>query len=255
MARKQYQAWTPDQSFVFPPSPQDWLADDHLVYFILDQVEVLDLSEIKAAIHAKDARGQRPYNPAMMTALLVYGYCTGVYSSRKIARAVDEQVAFRVLTGGQRPHPTRISAFVREHLGALRGLFQQVLELCVEAGLVKLGHVALDGTKVQANASKHKANSYEHMKRVEERLQAEISDLLTRAEEADAADDARLGTGVDEVDIPRSYVVGPTASRSFVRPRRRSKRRRARPELLVCGSSPRAVTNAPRLRTSLDGTS
>lgn len=206
MGRKQYKSWTPDESFLFPPSPRDWLPDDHLVYFVLDLVEMLDLSAIEGAIQSKDARGERPYNPAMMTALLVYAYCTGVYSSRRIARATQDVVAFRVLTGGQSPHFTRISAFRRTHLSALQGLFGQVLHLCSEAGLVKLGHVALDGTKVQANASKHKANSYEHMKKLEERLQSEISDLLKRAEESDAADDARLGTGMDEVDIPAELV-------------------------------------------------
>ncbi|MCP4869151.1 MAG: IS1182 family transposase [Proteobacteria bacterium] len=203
MARKRYRSWTPDQSFLFPPSPKDWLSDDHLVYFVLELVEVLDLGAIECAIQGKDPRGERPYNPAMMVALLVYGYSTGVYSSRKLARAIDEQVAFRVLTGGQRPHFTRVSAFRRNHLEALRGLFQQVLRLCMESGLVKLGHIALDGTKIQANASKHKANSYEHMKKLEERLETEIGDLLARAEDSDAADDARLGTGVDEVDLPQ----------------------------------------------------
>lgn len=202
MGRKQYKAWTPDQSFLFPPSPKDWLPDDHLVYFVLDLIEVLDLSAIEASIHAKDPRGVRPYNPAMMVALLVYAYCTGTYSSRKIARAIHDQVAFRVLTGGQTPHFSRINAFRKEHLAALEGLFQQVLKLCMEAGLVRLGHVALDGTKVQANASKHKANSYKRMKESEARLQGEIDKLLARAEAADAADDERLGAGVDEVDVP-----------------------------------------------------
>jgi len=202
MARKRYRSWTPDESFLFPPSPRDWLPDDHFVYFVLDLIETLDLSAIERAIQAKDPRGERPYNPAMMVALLVYGYSTGVYSSRRLSRAPHEQVAFRVLTGGQTPHFTRISAFRRNHLEALRGLFQQVLRLCMESGLVKLGHIALDGTKLQANASKHKANSYEHMKKLEERLEMEIGDLLARAEDVDAADDARLGVGVDEYDLP-----------------------------------------------------
>ena len=199
---KQYRAWAPDDSYLFPPSPRDWLDDDHLVYFVLDLVEILDLTEIEASIHAKDARGERPYNPAMMVALLVYAYCVGVFSSRRIARATHEQVAFRVLTGGQHPHHTRINAFRKRHLGALSRLFKQVLQLCQEAGLVKLGHVALDGTKVQANASKHKAMSYGHMNKLEQRLEAEIAELMARADAADAADDARLGEGVDETDIP-----------------------------------------------------
>jgi transposase len=202
MVRKQYRAWTPDDTFLFPPSPRDWLPKDHLVYFILDLVEMLDLSEIEAFIQTKDPRGVRPYNPTMMVALLVYAYCIGFFSSRKIERATYEQVAFRVLTGGQHPHHTRIAAFRKNHLVALAGLFKQVLRLCQEAGLVKLGHVALDGTKLQGNASKHKAMSYEYMKKLEARLETEIANLLGRAERADAQDDERLGDGVDEEDIP-----------------------------------------------------
>jgi transposase len=202
MSRKSYRSWTPDQTFLFPPSPKDWLPDGHLVYFVLDLVEVLDLGEIEQAIQGKDPRGERPYNPAMMTALLIYAYSTGVFSSREIARSIHDRVPFRVLTGGEAPHFTRISAFRRTHLKALQGVFRQVVQLCAEAGLVKLGHIALDGTKIQANASKHKANSYEHMEKIEERLEAEIADLIANAEKADAAEDARLGTGVDEVDVP-----------------------------------------------------
>ncbi len=203
MARKQYRGWVShDESFLFPPSPRDWLDEGHLVYFILDVVELLDLSAIEEVIEAKDARGERPYNPAMMVALLVYAYSVGIFSSRKIARATHEQVAFRVLTGGQHPHFSRINAFRKTHLVAFAGLFKQVLRLCQEAGLVKLGHVALDGSKVQANASKHKAMSYGYMVKLEAKLETEISALLARAAEADAADDARLGAENDDVDIP-----------------------------------------------------
>ncbi len=202
MPLKRYQAWPKDQPFLFPPSPQDWLADDHLVYFVLDVVEMLDLGRIEDVIHAKDSRGQRPYNPRMMVGLLIYAYCTGVFSSRAIARATWEQVAFRVLTGGQHPHHTSINAFRKEHLAAFRDLFKQVLRLCMEAGLVKLGHVALDGTKVQASASRHKAMSYGYMKRLEAKLEAEIKSLLARAKAQDAEDDARLGEGQDDVDVP-----------------------------------------------------
>ena len=200
---KQYRAWPSlAQSFLFPPSPRDWLCEDHLVYFVLDVVEILDLSPIESVLQAKDARGERPYNPAMMVALLIYAYCTGTFSSRKIARATYEQVAFRVLTGDQHPHFTRINAFRKTHLAAFTDLFKQVLVLCQEAGLVKLGHVALDGTKLQGNASKHKAMSYEYMQELERRLKTEIAELLARAEEADAADDARLGEGEEEEDLP-----------------------------------------------------
>ena len=202
MASKQYRAWPQGQPFLFPPSPQDWLPDDHLVYFVLDAVELLDIAAIEQEIQKKDARGERPYNPRMMLALLIHAYCTGVYSSRKIARATYEQVAFRVLTGDQHPVQQSIGNFRRRHLAAFRDLFKQVLGMCREAGLVRLGHVALDGTKIQANASKHKAMSYERMKKLEEKLEAQIGELVAQAEAADGADDERLGVGQDEVDVP-----------------------------------------------------
>ena len=202
MASKQYRAWPQGQPFLFPPSPQDWLPDDHLVYFVLDAVELLDIAAIEQEIQKKDARGERPYNPRMMLALLIHAYCTGVYSSRKIARATYEQVAFRVLTGDQHPVQQSIGNFRRRHLAAFRDLFKQVLGMCREAGLVKLGHVALDGTKIQANASKHKAMSYDRMKKLEEKLEAQIGELVAQAEAADGADDERLGVGQDEVDVP-----------------------------------------------------
>lgn len=203
MGRKRYKSWSPvQQDFLFPPSPRDWLPDDHLVYFVLDVVEELDLSAIEASIQGKDPRGERPYNPAMMVALLIYAYSVGIFSSRKIARATYEQVAFRVLTGDQHPHFTRINEFRKQHLGTFHGLFKQVLQLCQRAGLVKLGHVALDGTKLQGNASKHKAMSYAYMQELERRLESEIAGLLKQADEADAADDARLGEGQDEESIP-----------------------------------------------------
>jgi hypothetical protein len=138
----------------------------------------------------------------MMVVLLLYGYCVGVFSSRKIERATYEDVAFRVLAGGHHPHFTRINEFRRQHLEVLKGLFLQVLKLCQKAGMVKLGLVALDGTKIQANASKHKAMSYERMLKSELQLQGEISDLLARAAETDAAEDARYGEGNQEEDLP-----------------------------------------------------
>ena len=203
MAGKQYRAWTSlDESFLFPPSPRDWLPKDHLVYFILDVVEVLDLSAIEDVLQAKDPRGERPYNPAMMVALLVYSYCLGVFSSRKIAAATYEQVAFRVLTGEQHPHFTRIAAFRKAHLAAFSALFKQVLLLCRQAGLVKLGQVAVDGSKIQANASKHKAMSYAYMQELERRLESEISSLLSQATAADTAEDEQFGEGEEPQDIP-----------------------------------------------------
>jgi transposase len=199
---KSYRSWFPEQSFLLPPSPLDWLPEGHLAYFILDLVGQLDLSAIEAEIQAKDARGTRPYSPSMMVALLIYGYSVGVRSSRKIERATYEDVAFRVLAGGQHPDHTRISEFRRTHLAAFKDLFKQVLRLCQKAGLVKLGRVAIDGTKVQANASKHKAMSYERMQAMEARIQGEIDALLEQAEQADLEEDARFGEGQREEDLP-----------------------------------------------------
>ena len=200
--RKKYQSWSPTQPFLLPPSPLEWLPEGHLAHFILDVVSELDLSKIEGRIQAKDGRGTRPYDPAMMVALLLYGYCVGVFSSRKIERATFEDVAFRVLAGGQHPDHSRIAAFRKDHLKALRGFFVQVLMLCQKAGMVKLGHVAVDGTKVQANASKHKAMSYKRMLQTELRLGEEVDALLNRAAEMDASEDARYGEGCREEDLP-----------------------------------------------------
>ena len=199
---KSYRLWEPDQSFLFPPSPRDWLSEGHLVFFVLDLVAGLDLSAIEVVIHAKDARGNRPYDPRMMTALVLYGYCVGVTASRRLERATHEDVAFRVLSGDQHPDHTAISTFRKQHLQALSGLFLQVLRLCQEAKLVKLGHVALDGTKVQANASKHKAMSHGRMMKSEQELLAEVEAMLRRAQEIDAAEDELYGKDKRGDELP-----------------------------------------------------
>ena len=160
-AEKSYRPWSPDQSELFPPSPREWLPEKHLVYFLLDLVAQLDLSEIENAIQEKDPRGTRPYHPRMMTALLLYAYGVGVASSRKIEQATYTDLASRVLVGSCHPDHTAISEFRRVHRKALDQLFVQILRLCQEAGLIKLAHVVLDGTKVKANASKHKEMSYQ----------------------------------------------------------------------------------------------
>ena len=190
-----YQPWTQDQAYLLPPSLRDWLPQDHLAWFILDVVSQLDLSAIERAIQSKDARGQRPYHPSVMVALLVYAYCTGVYSSRRIERACHEDVAFRVITGNAQPYFTTVNEFRRVHREHFAALFVQVLKLCREAGLVKLRHVAIDGTKVKANASKHKAMSYKRMLKEERRLRAEVERRLGEADAADASEDARYGAG------------------------------------------------------------
>ncbi len=202
MALKSYRPWSPDQSYLLPPSPSEWLPENHLAYFVLEIVQSLDLGDIDRAIQSKSSRGERPYSPAMMVALLVYGYCVGVFSSRKIAQATYEYIAFRVLAGGGHPHFTTINQFRLDHHRALAGRFLQVLQLCQKAGLVKLGHVSLDGSKVQANASKHKAMSYERMQQEEVRLKAEIESMLARADKADRDEDERYGQGQDVEDLP-----------------------------------------------------
>ena len=199
---KTYRPYAPGQSFLLPPSPSEWLPEDHLVYFVADLVEDLDLGEIERPIQAKESRGERPYSPRMMTALLLYGYAVGVYSSRKLERATHEDVAFRVLAAGWHPHFTTINEFRARHRVAFAGLFQQVLDECMSAGLVKLGHVAIDGTKMKANASKHKAMSHDRMNTEDTRLSSEIEAMLKHAEEVDAAEDKLYGVGQQPNDLP-----------------------------------------------------
>ena len=172
---KAYLPYDPDQQLLLPAALQEWLPPDHLAYFISDLVDQLDLSAITAR-YEQERRGGPPYHPRMMVKVLLYGYCTGVASSRRIARRLHEDIAFRVLAANNTPDFRTISDFRKDHLEALGELFLQVLALCRQAGLVKLGHVALDGTKVRANASKHKAMSYGRMKEKEDRLQAEVDE-------------------------------------------------------------------------------
>jgi transposase len=199
---KSYRAWNPGQSFLLPPSPLEWLPEGHLAYFVLELVETIDLSAITKAIQAKDARGERPYPPAMLVALLLYGYAVGVFSSRKIERATYEDVAFRVLAGGAHPHFTTINEFRNTYRAEYSKVFKHVLRLCRAAGMVSLGHIAIDGTKVNANASKHKAMSYERMQVEEQRLSAEVEELLKKAEAIDRDEDRQYGVGKAAEDLP-----------------------------------------------------
>jgi transposase len=164
-----------------------------LARFLLDVVSALDLSAIYKSYQDKDGRGQPAYAPEMMVRLLLYGYANGVYGSRKIETRTFEDVAFRYLSGDQHPDHATIAEFRKRHLDALSGLFTQALLLCSEAGLVKLGHVSIDGTKIKANASKHKAMSYKRMNETEARLKQEIDALLATAEKTDAEEDAQYG--------------------------------------------------------------
>src|SRR5665213_3052470 len=171
---KTFRDWDVDQRWLLPPSVMDFVPPDHIAHFIRDTVrEQLDLSAVLAP-YEKEERGYPPYNPVMMTALLLYAYCQGVNSSRRIARGCEERMDFMAVTGLNRPDFGTVSDFRKRHLEALQGLFVQGLRLCQQAGLVKLGHVSLDGTKVKANASKHKAMSYERMGEAEKRLKHEV---------------------------------------------------------------------------------
>src|SRR5688572_28758114 len=160
---KTFRPYEPDQMLLMPPAVQDWLPEGHLARFVSDVIDSVDLTAIEAAYD--EERGYPPYHPLMMVKVPVYGYCTGVYSSRRIERALQDSVAFRFLGAGNEPDHATINQFRLRHGKALAELFQQVLELCREAGMVKLGRVALDGTKIKANASKHKAMSYGRMKK------------------------------------------------------------------------------------------
>jgi transposase len=198
---KTYRPWDPDQSWLLPPSPRDWLPDDDLVFFIMDVVKDLDISAIQRKYEA-EKRGYPPYHPRMMTALLVYSYTQGVFSSRRIMKRSERDAAWRVIVQADVPDFRTISDFRKLHLKELEGLFVQVLRLCQKAGLVKLGHVALDGTKVKANASRHKAMSYDRMKEEQKRLRREIRELMSKAEATDAAEDKEYGKNRRGDELP-----------------------------------------------------
>lgn len=197
-----FRTCTLDQPLLLPPSLQDWLPEGHLARFVADVAEQLDLSPIYATYTRKDGRGQLGYHPVLLTRLLLYGYCHGVTSSRKIERKTHEDVAFRLLAADQHPDHDTIASFRQQHLEALAGLFTQALQMCQKAGLVKLGHVAVDGTKLKANASKHKAMSYGRMEEAEQKLQQQVEELLRQAEETDAAEDAQYGQGRHGDELP-----------------------------------------------------
>jgi transposase len=199
---KTFRPYSLDQRLLLPPDLREWLPEDDLAWFISDTVDQLDLTEFVRAYEVGDGRGQPPYHPAMMVKLVLYAYCVGMPSSRKIERATHRDVAFRVLAGDQHPDHTSIAEFRQRHLGRLAGLFLAVLRLCQAAGLVTLGHVALDGTKVRANASRHKAMSYARLEETERRLQKEVRRLLEEAERVDAAEDAQHGRGRRGDELP-----------------------------------------------------
>jgi transposase len=202
MKSKHFRPYEPDQSLLMPPNMNDWLPEDHPVFFVRELVGRLDLSAIYGAYADAAKGGYPPCDPRMMTGLILYAYCQGVASSRRIERATHESVPFRVIAADQHPDHDTIAEFRKRHLEALSGLFVQVLDICREAGLAKLGHVALDGTKVRANGSKHKAMSYGRMKKRRDELEAEVAELMAKAGQVDATEDARYGKGVRGDELP-----------------------------------------------------
>ena len=191
----------PEQDLLLPPSLRVWLPEDHLAYFVSDLVDQLDLSAI-TTVYEEEDRGYPPYHPVMLTKVLVYAYCVGVFSSRKIQRRLIEDVPFRVLAAGNEPDLRTIADFRKRHLAALQGFFEQVLHLARELGTPRVGRVALDGSKVKANASKHQAMSYGRMREKQKQLCDEVTQLLAQAEAADAAEDAEYGADRRGDELP-----------------------------------------------------
>jgi transposase len=188
-----YRTYQPEQSFLLPPSLSDWLPENHLAYFISEVVSVLDLSGFYARHEESDPRGNQPFDPAMMLKVLIYGYASGTFSSRRLAKKLEEDVAFRMLAAGNFPEHRTICDFRKDNLNEFIDLFKQVVQIAMSSGLVKLGRIAIDGTKVKANASRHKAMSYDRMKKEEERLEKEIADLVRQAEQTDRKEDQEYG--------------------------------------------------------------
>jgi transposase/IS5 family transposase len=197
---KTFRPYQPDQLLLMPPSIEEWLPEGHLARFVRELVATLDLSAIEGKY--TEERGNPPYHPRLMVTLLLYAYSTGTYSSRRMAAKLVDDVAYRFLAAGNTPDFRTLSDFRKTHGPALTGLFVQVLKLCAEAGLVKLGRVAVDGTKVKANASKHKAMSYARMSEREAALKQQVTELLARAEAVDEAEDAEYGADRRGDELP-----------------------------------------------------
>ena len=191
----------PDQSLLFPPSPRDWLPEGHLAFFIADTVAALDLQAFYEPYQG-DGRRNQPFDPQMMVTVLLYAYATGTFSSRRIGRKLEEDVAYRVLAAGNFPAHRTLADFRLQHLASFERLFVQVVQIAREAGVVQLGALAVDGSKVKANASKHKAMSYGRMRQEEQRLREEIAALLAKANAVDAAEDVEHGRDVRGDELP-----------------------------------------------------
>ncbi len=198
---KTYRPYVPEQDLLLPPSLRDWLPENHLAFFVGDLIDHLDLSAI-TAVYEDEERGYPPYHPVMLTKVLVYAYCVGIFSSRRIQRRLMEDVAFRVLAAGNEPDFRTIADFRKRHLPALQGFFEQVLQVARDLGTLRMGRIALDGTKVKANASKHKAMSFGRMQDKTRQLRDEVAELLAQAEATDAEEDAEYGADVRGDELP-----------------------------------------------------
>lgn len=242
---KTFREWNVQQQMLLPPSVLDFVPPGHLAHFVRDTVaEDLDLAAIVDTY--EEERGYPPYHPVMMTALLLYAYCQSLYSSRRIARACEERVDFMAVTALQRPDFRTIATFRRRHLAALRGLFQQVLALCGQAGLVRLGHVALDGTKIRASASKHKAMSYRRMQQAEPALAAEVARWLAEAEATDVREDGEHGPAQRGDELP-AWVANKQERLAKIRAAKAALEAEARagapPDAPLPGPAPKAQRN------------
>jgi transposase len=233
---KSYRPYYPDAELLLPPSLREWMPEDHLAYFVSDVVDQLDLSAMDR-VYGDEKRGQPPYDPRMMTKLLVYAYCVGVFSSGRIERRLVEDIAFRVLAADNQPNFRTISDFRKIHLQTLEGMFEQVLKIALEAGALKVGRVALDGTKIKANASKHKAMSYDRMKEKERDLRAEVREMMAQAEAADAEEDQRYGDKRGD-ELPAELARRETRLKA-IREAKRALEARAREKAAAEGGDPK----------------
>jgi transposase len=203
---KQFRSCSLDQPFLLPPSLQDWLPEDHLARFVADVTNELDLGAIYAEYERKDGRGLAAYHPLLMVRLLLYGYCVGLFSSRRIEQATHDQIAFRYLAADQHPDHDTIANFRQKHLENLGKLFIQAIQLCDKAGLIKLGHVAVDGTKIMANASRHRSAGYEKLNEKELYWKEKVDALLGKAGEVDRQEDELFGKGQPADPLPEELA-------------------------------------------------
>ena len=241
---KTFRSYVPEQNLLLPPSLREWLPENHLSYFVSDVVDQLDLSVIES-IYEEEERGQPPYHPRMMTKILVYGYCVGVFSSRRIQKRLVEDVAFRELAAGNQRDFRTIADFRKLHLAALEELFGQVLRITLETGTMKLGRVVVDGSKVKANASKHKAMSYGRMQETEKRLREQVRKLMSQAEAADAAEDTQYGRERRGDELPEELRRRETRIQR-IREARRALQERAREQAQSAGKKPEEAKPTPK---------